>query len=123
MEKDALCDMNEGLRGMKGVADGGWSMLVWGRGGWKVGRVKWYIGLGVWFGYGASGRLIRRGVVEKLGRQLRCVKGRGDGVGWARPGSESLRGGQKSGLDLCRSNNIIRMGGEDGQGRPFPCGT
>ena len=48
---------------------------------------------------------------------------KGDGVGRARPGGESLRGGQKSGLDLCRSNNIIRTGGEDGQGRPFPCGT
>ena len=67
MEKDALCDMNEGFRGMRGVADGGWIMLVWGRGGWKVGRVKWYIWRGVWFGYGASGRMIRRGVVEKLG--------------------------------------------------------
>ena len=73
MEKDALCEMNEGFRGMKGVADGGWSMLVWGRGGWKVGRVKWYIGMGVWYGYGASGRRIRRGVVEKLGETVQGV--------------------------------------------------
>ena len=33
MEKDAMCVLNEGLKGMKGVADGGWSMLVWGSGG------------------------------------------------------------------------------------------
>ena len=78
----------------------------------------------MWFGYGASGRRMREGVVEKLGGgSSRCVKGRGDGVLWARPGSESLRGGQKSGLDLYRSNNFIRMGGEDDQGRPYPCGT
>ena len=77
MEEDALCDMNEGLRGMKGVADGGWSMLVWGRGGWKVGRVKWYIGMGVWFGYGASGRRIRGGVVEKLGETVQGVSKEG----------------------------------------------
>ena len=73
MEKDALCDMNEKFQGMKGVADGGWSMLVWGRGGWKVGRVKWYIGMGVWYGYGASGRRIRGGVVEKLGETVQGV--------------------------------------------------
>ena len=73
MEKDALCEMNEGFRGVKGVADGGWSMLVWGRGGWKVGRVKWYIGMGVWYGYGASGRRIRGGVVEKLGETVQGV--------------------------------------------------
>ena len=84
MEKDALCDMNEGFRGMKGVADGGWSMLVWGRGGWKVGRVKWYIGRGVWFGYGASGRVIRRGVVEKLGEAAQGVATEGR---WCRPGA------------------------------------
>ena len=80
MEKDALCDMNEGLRGMKGVADGGWSMLVWGRGGWKVGRVKWYIGSMVRFGYGASGRMIRRGVVEKLGEAAQGVSKEGEMV-------------------------------------------
>ena len=34
-----------------------------GGGGWKVGRVKWYIGMGVWIGGGASGRRIREGVV------------------------------------------------------------
>ena len=58
-----MCDMNERLQGMERAADEGWSMLVWGRGGWKVGRVKWYIGRGVWFGCGASGRRIREGVV------------------------------------------------------------
>ena len=73
MEKDALCDMNEGLRGMKGVADGGWSMLVWGRGGWKVGRVKWYMGMRVWFGCGVSGRRIGEGVVEKSGETIQGV--------------------------------------------------
>ena len=44
-----------------------------GEGGWKVGRVKWYIGRGVWFGYGASGRRIRGGVVEKLGETVQGV--------------------------------------------------
>ena len=48
-------------------------MLVWGRGGWKVGRVKWYIGMGVWIGCGASGRTIRGGVVEKLGETVQGV--------------------------------------------------
>ena len=62
-----MCDMNERLQGMERAADEGWSMLVWGRGGWKVGRVKWYSGRGVWFGCGASGRRIGEGVVEKLG--------------------------------------------------------
>ena len=46
-----MCDMNEGLQGMKGVAGEGWSMLVWGRGGWKVGRVKWYIRVILLFWY------------------------------------------------------------------------
>ena len=68
-----MCDMNERLQGMERAADEGWSMLVWGRGGWKVGRVKWYIGRGVWFGYGASGRRIREGVVEKLGETVQGV--------------------------------------------------
>ena len=63
MEKDAMCETNEGLQGMKRDADEGRRMLVWGRGGWKVGRVKWYIGMGVWIGCGASGRRIREGVV------------------------------------------------------------
>ena len=63
MEKDAVWDMSEGLQGLRRVADEGWSMLVWGRGGRKVGRVKWYIGMGVWIGCGASGRGIREGVV------------------------------------------------------------
>ena len=58
-----MCDMNERLQGMERAAGEGWSMLVWGRGGWKVGRVKWYIGMGVWIGCGASGRGIREGVV------------------------------------------------------------
>ena len=73
MKKDAMCGMNEGLQGMEGVVNEGWSMLVWGRGGWKVGRVKWYIGMGVWFGYGASGRRIKEGVVEKLGETIQGV--------------------------------------------------
>ena len=80
MEKDAMCDMNEGLQGMKEVSDEGWSMLVWGRGGGKVGRVKWYIGMGVWFGYGASGRMIRRGVVEKLGEAAQGASKEGEMV-------------------------------------------
>ena len=58
-----MCDMNKGLQGMRRVADEGWSMLVWGRGGWKVGRVKWYVGMGVWNGCGASGRSIRERIV------------------------------------------------------------
>ena len=73
MEKDAMCDMNEGLQGMEGVANEGWSMLVWGRGGWKVGRVKWYIGMRVWFGCGVSDRRIGEGVVEKLGETIQGV--------------------------------------------------
>ena len=77
MKKDAMCDMNEGLQGMEGVANEGWSMLVWGRGGWKVGRVKWYIGMGVWYGHGASGRRIRGGVVEKLGETVQGVSKEG----------------------------------------------
>ena len=46
MEKDAPCDMNEGFRGMRGVADGGWSLLVWGRGGLMGGEMKRYGGRG-----------------------------------------------------------------------------
>ena len=65
----------------------------------------------------------RRGCGKIRGGSSRCVKGRGDGVRWARPGNESLRGRQQSGLDLYRSNNFIKMGGEDDQGRPYPCGT
>ncbi len=82
MEKDAMCDMNERLQGMERAADEGWSMLVWGRGGWKVGRVKWYIGMRVWFGCGVSGRRIGEGVVERFGGDnSRCVKGKEGGVG------------------------------------------
>ena len=73
MKKDAVCDKNEGLQGMEGVANEGWSMLVWGRGGWKVGRVKWYIGMGVWLGCGVSGRRIGEGVVKKLGETIQGV--------------------------------------------------
>ena len=47
MEKDAVWDMSEGLQGLRRVADEGWSMLVWERGGRRVGRVKWYVGMGV----------------------------------------------------------------------------
>ena len=72
-----MCDMNERLQGMERAADEGWSMLVWGRGGRKVGRVKWYIGMGVWFGCGASGRRIGEGVVEKLGETVQGVSEEG----------------------------------------------
>ena len=51
------------------AADEGWSMLVWG----KVGRVKWYIGMRVWFGCGVSGRRIGEGVVEKSGETIQGV--------------------------------------------------
>ena len=82
MEKDAMCDMNERLQGMERAADEGWSMLVWGRGGWKVGRVKWYIGMRVWFGCGVSVRRIGEGVVEKLGETIQGVlKEKEGGVG------------------------------------------
>ena len=51
---------------MEGVVNEGWSMLVWGR-GWLVGVwVKGYIGRGVRYGYGASGRGMCRGVVGKI---------------------------------------------------------
>ena len=66
MEKDALCDKNEGLQRMEGVANEGWSMLVWGRGGLVGGWVKGYIGRGVRYGYGASVRGMCRGVVGKI---------------------------------------------------------
>ena len=57
-------------------------MLVWGRGGWKVGRVKWYIGMRVWFGCGVSVRRIGEGVVEKLGETIQGVlKEKEGGVG------------------------------------------
>ena len=65
--------MSEGLQGLRRVADEGGSMLVWERGGRRVGRVKWYVGMGVWFGYGASGRRIKEGVVEKLGETIQGV--------------------------------------------------
>ena len=82
MEKDAVWDMSEGLQGLRRVADEGWSMLVWERGGRRVGRVKWYVGMGVWFGYGASGRRIKEGVVEKLGETIQGVlKEKEGGVG------------------------------------------
>ena len=68
-----MCDMNERLQGMERAVDEGWSMLVWGRGGWKVGRGKWYVGMRVWFGCGVSGRRIGEGVVEKLGETIQGV--------------------------------------------------
>ena len=58
---------------MEGAADGGWGMLVWGRGGWKVGRVEWYIRMSVWFGRGVSVRRIGERVVEKLGETIQGV--------------------------------------------------
>ena len=77
-----MCETNEGLKGMKRDADEGRRMLVWGRGGWKVGRVKWYIGMGVWIGYGASEGWIGEGVVEKLGEAGQGgSRNGGDGVG------------------------------------------
>ena len=54
-------------------------MLVWRRGRLADGRVKWYIGRGVWYGYGASGRRIGEGVVEKL-----------EGVGRGGPEEEEM---------------------------------
>ena len=68
-----MCDMNERLQGMDRAAGEGWSMLVWGRGGRKVERVKWYIGMRVWFGCGVSGRRVGEGVVEKLGETIQGV--------------------------------------------------
>ena len=77
-----MCETNEGLQGMEGDADEGRRMLVWGRGGWKVGRVKWYIGMRVWFGCGVSVRRIGEGVVEKLGETIQGVlKEKEGGVG------------------------------------------
>ena len=35
-----MCETNEGFQGMKGDADEGRRMLVWGRGRLAVGRVK-----------------------------------------------------------------------------------
>ena len=70
---------------MEGAADGGWGMLVWGRGGWKVGRVKWYIGMRVWFGCGVSVRRIGEGVVEKLGETVQGVSKEGKMVLVGRP--------------------------------------
>ena len=72
-----MCDMNERLQGMERAADEGWRMVVWGRGGWKVGRVRWYIGMGVWLGCGASGRRIGEGVVERLGETIQGVSKEG----------------------------------------------
>ena len=51
-----------------------------GEGGWKVGRVKWYIGMRVWFGCGVSGRRIGEGVVEKLGETVQGVSKGGEMV-------------------------------------------
>ena len=46
-------------------------MLVWRRGRLVDGRVKWYIGRDVLFGYGASGRGIGGGGAEKFGEAAR----------------------------------------------------
>ena len=43
-----------------------WSVLVWGRGGLVGGWVKGYIGRGVRYGYGASGRGIHRRVMGEI---------------------------------------------------------
>ena len=50
-------------------------------------------------------------------------QGRGNGDGWALPGSESLRSGQKNGLDLCMSNDFISIGGIGGGKNRTSCGT
>ena len=60
---DALCVVYEEFEEMRYTCGEGRRMLVWGRGGGEVGRGKWYIGMGVWIGCGASGRGIREGVV------------------------------------------------------------
>ena len=46
MEKDVMCVLNEGLEGMKGVPDEGWSMLVWGRGGRRLDGLSGILGGG-----------------------------------------------------------------------------
>ncbi len=45
MEQDALCETNEGLQGMKGDADEGRRMLVWGRLDGLSGILGWGCGL------------------------------------------------------------------------------
>ena len=79
---------------------------------------------GVGFGYGASGRGDRRRGCGKIGEAGQGVEqGMRNGYGWAPPGSESLRSGQKNGLDLCMSNNFISMGGIGGGRNRTNCGT
>ena len=69
------------------------------------------------------GEGIEGGVVGKLGRQGRVWSKGGEMVMVGRPGSESLRSGQKNGLDLCMSNNFISMGGVGGGRNRTNCGT
>ena len=58
----------------------------------------------------------RRGCGKIRGGRSGC--GARDEKWWwlGAPGSESLRSGQKNGLDLCMSNNFISMGGVGGEG-------
>ena len=51
---------------IKGDVGERWSVLVWGRGGLVGGWVKGYIGMGVRYGYGASGRRMCRGVEGEI---------------------------------------------------------
>ena len=46
MDGDVLCVVNEGLEGLKGVADEGWSMLVWRRGGGRLDGLSGILGGG-----------------------------------------------------------------------------
>ena len=56
-------------------------------------------------------------------RQDKGIKRRGNGGGLARRSSEGLRGGQKEGLYLCKSNNFNSMGGIGGGGGRTNRGT
>ena len=70
------------------------------------------------------GEGIEGGVVGKIREAGQGVEqGMRNGDGWAPPGSESLRSGQKNGLDLCMSNNFISMGGIGGGRNRTNCGT
>ena len=41
-----MCDMSEGLQGLRRVADEGWSMLVWERGGGGLDGLSGILGWG-----------------------------------------------------------------------------
>ena len=65
----------------------------------------------------------RRGCGKIRGGKSGC--GARDEKWWwlGAPGSESLRSGQKNGLDLRMSNNFISMGGIGGGRNRTNCGT